>query len=257
MSESSEARNVFGETPKTAGEDARAPQSKDEQSRWLLLREGRCAFDYNMAMDEALLELASELGFPVLRFYGWTEPAASFGYSQAYAEIGKLTMLRPLVRRPTGGGLVPHDADWTYSVVIPPKNPWYRIKAAESYRRVHEWLRDAFSVMNVATTLSPQRQKAIPGQCFVGAEKDDLLWHGRKIAGAAQRRSRTGLLIQGSVQPPPLSLSREGWEKAMCHTASKCFGVEWKTMEIGTGLRNLVENLRAAKYGRKEFNEKR
>jgi lipoate-protein ligase A len=257
MGEISEARNVFGETPKTAGEDARAPQKNNEHSTWLLLREGECAFDYNMAMDEALLESASGLGFPALRFYGWTEPAASFGYSQEFAEIEKLTMLRPLVRRPTGGGLVPHDADWTYSVVIPPKNPWYRIKATESYRRIHEWLGDAFGVMNVATTLSPQRQKEIPGQCFVGAEKDDLLWHGRKIAGAAQRRSRTGLLIQGSVQSPSISLSRESWEDAMCQAAAKSFGVEWKTMEIGADLRNLVENLRATKYGRKEFNEKR
>jgi lipoate-protein ligase A len=257
MSESSEAPNVFGETPKTAGGDARAPQASAERSKWLLLREGRCAFDYNMAMDEALLESASEVGFPVLRFYGWTEPAASFGYSQEYAQIEKLTMLRPLVRRPTGGGLVPHDADWTYSIVIPPKNLWYHIKATESYQRIHEWLRDAFSMMNVATTLSPQRQKEIPGQCFVGAEKDDLLWHGRKIAGAAQRRSRNGLLIQGSVQPPPISLSRESWEDAMCQVAEARFGVKWNTMEIRVTLQNLAENLRAAKYGRKEFNEKR
>jgi lipoate-protein ligase A len=197
------------------------------------------------------------LDFPVLRFYGWTELAASFGYSQEYAEIEKLTMLRPLVRRPTGGGVVPHDADWTYSLIFPPRHPWYRIKAVESYQRVHEWLRDAFSRMNVSTTLSPQRQKEIPGQCFVGAEKDDLLWHGRKIAGAAQRRSRNGLLIQGSVQPPPVTLLRATWENALCHAAVERFGVEWKTMKVGPDLRSLVENLRAAKYGRKEFNERR
>jgi lipoate-protein ligase A len=227
------------------------------QSIWTFLSEGKRAFDYNMAMDEALLESAPELGFPVLRFYGWTEPAASFGYSQRWAEIEKMTLLRPLVRRPTGGGVVPHDNDWTYSLVFPPEHAWYQLKAAESYQRVHEWLRDAFSRMNVPTTLSPQRQKEIPGQCFIGAEKDDLLWHGRKIAGAAQRRTRNGLLIQGSVQPPPISLSRERWELAMCEVARARLGMEWKAMEPGLKLRNLVENLRITKYGRKEFNEKR
>jgi lipoate-protein ligase A len=228
-----------------------------EQTTWLLLRQARHTYDYNMALDEALLESAAELGAPVLRFYGWTESAASFGYSQNYAEIEKLTMLRPLVRRPTGGGLVPHDADWTYSLVFPPEHSWYRLKALESYRRVHEWLRDAFHRLNVTTTLSPQRQKEIPGQCFVGAEKDDLLWHGRKIAGAAQRRTRDGLLIQGSVQPPPVSLSRDGWEVAMCQSASERFGVQWNPMVIEPKLQNLVEDLRATKYGRPEFNAKR
>ncbi|HEX3716335.1 MAG TPA: hypothetical protein VH595_00060 [Verrucomicrobiae bacterium] len=224
---------------------------------WLLLRQGRRAFDYNMALDEALLDSAPQLAGPVLRFYGWTEPAASFGYSQKYTEVEKLTVLRPLVRRPTGGGLVPHDKDWTYSLIFPPKHFWYRFKATESYLRVHEWLRDAFAHINVPTTLSPVRQKEIPGQCFIGAEKDDLLWHRRKIAGAAQRRTRNGLLIQGSVQPPPISLSRDPWENAMCQVAREKHGIEWQTLTPDLKLQNLVANLRATKYGRQDFNEKR
>ena len=112
---------------------------------WFLFRQGKNAADYNMALDEALLQSAPQLGRPVLRFYGWLEPAATFGYSQSYAEIEKLTMLRPLLRRPTGGGLVPHDADWTYSLVFPAGHFWHRLKAVESYRRVHEWIRDAFA----------------------------------------------------------------------------------------------------------------
>ncbi len=231
------------------------PQSG--RAPWLLLRQGKHDFDYNMALDEALLESAPERDCPVLRFYGWTEPAASFGYSQNWAEIEKLTALRPLLRRPTGGGLVPHDTDWTYSLVFPPGHFWYRFKAAESYLRVHQWLRDAFAQMDVPATLSPLRQKEIPGQCFVGAEKDDLLWHGRKIAGAAQRRTRNGLLIQGSVQPPPIQLLRKRWETAMCQAGREHLGIEWKALEPGSELQNLVESLRAAKYGRKDFNEKR
>src|SRR5207245_480278 len=143
-------------------------------------------------------------GRPVLRLYSWTERAASFGYFQRYAEIEGLTLLRPLVRRPTGGGLVPHDADWTYSLLFPMGHEWYSLAAIESYRRVHEWLQAAFAGLNVETELAPVAYKPRPGQCFAGYERFDLLWQGRKIAGAAQRRRSDGLLIQGSVQPPPL-----------------------------------------------------
>jgi len=221
------------------------------------LREAKNAADYNMALDEALLQSAPEIGRPVLRFYGWREPAASFGYAQRHAEIEKLTLLRPLVRRPTGGGLVPHDTDWTYSLAFPPAHYWYQLKAAESYRRVHQWLREAFSKMGVATTLSPSSQKEIPGQCFIGAEKDDVMWHGRKIAGAAQRRTRRGLLIQGSVQPPPIGLNRDNWETAMRETAQTGFSVEWEEMAINSRLRNLVNELRAEKYGQPSYTQKR
>ena len=96
---------------------------------WLLLNSSPGAADLNMALDEALLEFASQSGKPVSRFYGWVERAASFGYSQKYGEVARLTVLRPLVRRPTGGGLVPHDADWTYSLVFPPGHWWYASRA--------------------------------------------------------------------------------------------------------------------------------
>ena len=153
---------------------------------WLLLRQGKHAFDYNMALDEALLESAPELGRPVLRFYGWTEPAASFGYSQRWAEIEKLTVLRPLVRRPTGGGLVPHDKDWTYSLVFPPEHFWYRLKAAESYRRVHEWLRDAFDANERAHDTLAAASKGNPRPMFRrrGKGRSSLAWPQNRRRGA-------------------------------------------------------------------------
>ena len=80
---------------------------------------------FNMALDEVLLVSAASLAHTVLRFYSWTQPAASFGYFQRYSEVEQLTSLRPLVRRPTGGGVVPHDRDWTYSVAFAPDHPWY------------------------------------------------------------------------------------------------------------------------------------
>jgi lipoate-protein ligase A len=210
-----------------------------------------------MALDEALLQAASSLGRPVLRFYGWTEPAASFGYFQKFAEVEQMTLLRPLVRRPTGGGLVPHDADWTYSLAFPPGDPWYALKATGSYQRVHEWFQAGFLKMGITTELAPCCKKSLPGQCFIGHEKSDLLWHGGKIAGAAQRRTRDGLLIQGSVQPPPLKLARSDWEQAMCDTAESSQLVQWTELKPDAALTRRVAELVEKTYSLDSYNRRR
>jgi lipoate-protein ligase A len=210
-----------------------------------------------MALDEALLEAMSRLGKPLLRLYGWTEPAASFGYFQKYVEVERATLLRPLVRRPTGGGIVPHDSDWTYSLAFPAGGEWHSLRAVESYRRVHEWIQAAFARLNIPTELASCCQKSSPGQCFAGHEKFDVLWHGRKIAGAAQRRTRAGLLVQGSIQPPLLGLAKIDWQKAMCDAAHFDFGVQWTEFESDTLLRERAEALARDKYAVSAYNQKR
>jgi len=227
------------------------------QSPWYLLQSGPGDYAFNMALDEALLEAAPRLGRPVLRFYSWAEPAASFGYFQRYAEIERLTGLRPLVRRPTGGGLVPHDADWTYSIAFPPIDDWYRLSATDSYRRIHEWISMAFARLNVTTELAPVCNKTLPGQCFQGHERFDLLWRGRKIAGAAQRRTRNGLLIQGSVQPAVLGVVRTVWEKAMCDAAREGQCADWTAFHPDAPLAERTLQLVRQKYSQADYNQKR
>ena len=227
-----------------------------QPSMWFLLASGTRAPAENMAWDHALLETAAALGSPVLRFYGWTEPAATFGYFQKYQEIERLTKLRPLIRRPTGGGLVPHDADWTYSLSFPPRTDWHGLKAVESYRRAHEWVQAAFRALRLPTELATCCRKEAPGQCFVGAEQFDVLWQDRKIAGAAQRRTRDGLLIQGSIQPPP-EADRAAFESAFCAAAQANWGISWEPLEISAALNGRVQELVREKYSRREFNERR
>lgn len=210
-----------------------------------------------MAMDEALLEAMPRLRHPVLRFYGWTQPAASFGYFQRYREVEQLTPLRPLVRRPTGGGIVPHDIDWTYSLVFPHQHDWYWVSAKESYRRVHLWIQQAFASLGIQTTMAAAALKHQPGQCFVGHEPADLLWRGRKIAGAAQRRRKDGLLIQGSVQSPVPGLQREDWQRTMRTTGSTVQSVVWREEAPGELVHQRAHELEQGKYSQPRYNQGR
>lgn len=226
-------------------------QAQPGPDPWLCLVDRPNPGAFNMAMDEALLEVAPTLGQPLLRFYEWSEPAATFGYSQSCAEVARLTPLRPLIRRPTGGGLVPHDHDYTYTVVVPPVHDWYRLRARESYRRVHDWLRRAFDRLGWRTDLAATAHTGAPGQCFARAEQFDVLRDGAKIAGAAQRRTRSGLLIQGSIQPPPGAPARRAWQEAMRQAAEEDWSVRWSPFAVSAALRRRAEQLAAEKYSTK------
>jgi lipoate-protein ligase A len=224
---------------------------------WLLLRTGPGVPSRNMALDEALLEHASNIGGPVLRLYGWNEPAATFGYFQKYSEVSGWTTLRPLIRRPTGGGLVPHDCDWTYSLIIPPAHGWYNTRAEESYRRVHDWITESFRAMEIQAQLSECCEKPAPGRCFIGAEKFDVLSDGKKIAGAAQKRNRQGLLIQGSIQPPNKNSKRADWENALLASGVARFDLEWRELKLPEAVEARAAELDALKYGTDAYNQRR
>ena len=213
---------------------------------WLRLDSGENTPAYNMALDEALLENAATLRQPVLRFYGWTEPCATFGYSQKITQIEAATKLRPLIRRCTGGGLVPHDGDWTYSLIFPPSHEWTGLTATESYLRTHKLLQAAFEKIGVETVLANSCRRPKPGECFEGHELHDLLWNSKKIAGAAQRRNRHGLLIQGSVQKAG-DWSQTIWRDFL---SQGCLQLE----DIPE---TRAHELAEAKYSKAEFNRKR
>jgi lipoate-protein ligase A len=232
------------------------PQHAPVKAGWLVAPQSGSAA-WNMAFDETLLAAAKDFERPLLRFYGWTEPAASFGYFQHIADVEKSTLLRPLVRRPTGGGIVPHDADWTYSLAIPSTEDWYGLRASASYRHIHEWIQAALATLGVLTELASCCRKELPGQCFVGHEKDDLLFHGRKIAGAAQRRTQSGLLIQGSVQPPALPIARAAWERSMIEVAHHKWGTAWEPWSLPESWLEHVGDLTASKYQLATYNRQR
>ena len=225
---------------------------------WFFFDTGAGSPGFNMAFDEALLLWIPKLGSVLFRVYGWTEPTVSFGYFQNYRVAEAIADGRPIVRRPTGGGIVFHGADWTYAIAIPTHHWWYRLKAIESYRVLHEWIAAAFAKLGLPTTLALQKHKPLDvGQCFVGHEQYDLLFEGQKIAGAAQRRTRSGLLIQGSVLPPEARLELAEWVRAMKETAETVFKVEWTSWVPPAELISQATQLAVEKFNTLEFIRRR
>ncbi len=156
-----------------------------------------------MATDEWLL-LSSPA--PVLRAYRWARPEITFGYPQRWSEVEPLADDRPATRRWTGGGLVEHGDDLTLTLAIPASEPLSQLRPTDSYRLIHNAVFHALHAAHPAVRLATAAD-ARPGlACFTSPACLDLLLDGRKILGGAQRRSRAGLLYQGSLQhltPPP------------------------------------------------------
>jgi len=156
-----------------------------------------------MAVDEALLLTTPN---PVLRLYRWNGPWVSLGCFGPIAQARSAFPGRPLVRRWTGGGLVDHTADWTYSLAVPKNDFLATLGTAASYRTIHSALATALRHSGLPATLAAAPAPGPAGLCFQQPVLADVLYAGRKIAGAAQRRNRHGLLHQGSLQgvvPPP------------------------------------------------------
>jgi lipoyl(octanoyl) transferase len=149
----------------------------------------------NMAIDETLFLTAA---YPVLRSYRWVRPSVSFGYFTPWSEVGLRFAGRDLVRRWTGGGIVEHGQDFTYSLICPGnKNLPTTI---EFYRLVHlaisNILQENGCPVEMVLLSEPVRSPA----CFEKPVQFDLKLRDQKVAGAAIRRSPKGLLLQGSIQ---------------------------------------------------------
>lgn len=150
-----------------------------------------------MAVDESLLR---HVETPVLRLYGWGQACVSIGYFQKASVVPAGT---PFVRRYTGGGLVEHGQDLTYTLVLPADHPLTLAGTLPSYRAIHEAVASALQTSGIVCHLATTQPKKDHASCFLKPVPADVLdSQDRKLAGAAQRRSRQGCLHQGSILLP-------------------------------------------------------
>jgi lipoate-protein ligase A len=158
---------------------------------------------WNMAVDEALLDSAVGDARATLRFYRWSRPTLSLGYFQAVGQRVSHAASSgcPCVRRPTGGGAIIHDAELTYSLALPATHALASSPVALA-RAVHETLIAALTPLSGATvTLAPAAPSVRPEPflCFARRVAGDVLLGEAKIAGSAQRRRQAAVLQHGSI----------------------------------------------------------
>lgn len=178
-------------------------------AKWQVIDTGLATAKANMDLDVQLLEGLSETSSPILHLYDWTMPSATYGYfldPSIYLSQEAFNCL-DLSRRPTGGGVTFHVADWAFSILIPASHDAYSINTLENYAFVNNLVikvlkrflgsnDQEFSLL--PTEFQPMDSHSI-NFCMAKPTKYDVMLEGKKVGGGAQRRKRSGFLHQGTI----------------------------------------------------------
>ena len=192
---------------------------------WRLIETGIGSAGWNMALDETLLEGFREGDLPILRLYGW-EPSLSLGrfsYVHKSVDIKRAEQQGLLfVRRMTGGGILVHGADLSYTLILPRKSLKEK-GVKESYRHLCSFLIRLYEKLGLNANFAHDLQ--LEGErsdiCLAGNEAYDIMIEGEKMGGNAQRYTRHALFQHGSIPMrldearfKPLFLKESGLKRA-------------------------------------------
>jgi lipoate-protein ligase A len=181
-----------------------------EQAMWEIVDSGRRSAEENMGLDAEMLAHLDKRERPILHFYEWEGAAATYGYFTDPARYLDLEAAKrmglSLARRSTGGGIVFHLWDMAFSVLVPAHCPQFSTNTLENYGFVNQAVLAAvemFLVERGSSRLIEQDFEAKDAHCshFCMAKptKYDVVREGRKIVGAAQRKTKAGFLHQGTI----------------------------------------------------------
>lgn len=196
---------------------------------------GAASASDNMAIDSDLLAAISSASNPILHAYNWIAPAATYGYfcdpslwldAHVVQELGL-----DLARRATGGGITLHTNDLAFSFLLPAHHPAFTTSTLANYAFVNNavgkaielWLHTPLSLLPDDTTPLSEGCRHF---CMARATRYDIVVNGRKIGGAAQRRTDRGYLHHGTIAltwpdpsiTKPLFRDEKVWDAIMLTT---------------------------------------
>ena len=167
---------------------------------------------YNMAVDEELLSRAQAAEtLPVLRFYTWDPPAVSIGKFQKIETAVNADACKrrgfDIVRRITGGRAVLHNKELTYSIIARIDDPLFPSTVLGTYKVIAAGLVTGLRNLGIPAEMVSRggrnadlvEKKASNPACFSSPSWYEIVVHGKKIVGSAQRRLSNAFLQHGSI----------------------------------------------------------
>ncbi len=237
------------------------------KSRWRIIDTGAADAFTNMALDEALLRSYSlHSSPPTFRVYGWKSAALSLGYSQDAREALGAGAPDSFVRRITGGGIIRHGKELTYSLVCAKEDLGIPERVALSYKIISSFLITFYKKLGLDAAFAcdvagPGEKFGIPSAfCFDSKEKYDIVVGGRKIGGSAQKRSGNVIFQHGSIPFGPLEellkrpVKAAGLSGSLIGSFKATFGITTEEGGLSSSEETLFQELKARKYASREWN---
>jgi len=186
--------------------------------KWRLIISGARPPAENMEIDYTLWQsVAKKESPPTLRFYQWDPSAVSLGYNQNAERVINTEFCKdsniPVVKRPTGGSAIFHDAELTYSFCSHVDGHPSFASPLGSYFAVCRGIINGMK--RTGLKLEPRgfsegKEPSFTGRdCFSLSSRHDLVYGNKKVVGSAQRRNRRAFLQHGSIL---LAIRRDLWE---------------------------------------------
>lgn len=156
-----------------------------------------------MQQDEELLK---GVDVPTVRFYQFFPRAVTYGYF-IKPDLWLKTDSGDVARRPTGGGLIFHEEDFSFTVALPLDHPITKLPTLQRYQLINNQLLRVLNFSSISM-LKHRIEDGIDQLCMANPTEYDLMYKQKKIAGAAQRKNRQGFIHQCS-----LFLLEPTWER--------------------------------------------
>lgn len=215
-----------------------------------------------MAADEAACEA---LPAPyVLRFYNWKAPGVTFGYSQRRKAVGEAVAaagcaFTDIVRRPTGGGIVFHAEDLTFSFIF--HSPGVYFEPGKVYDRLHSAIKAEYGRQGMPFDLLSEKTRDYAVNdpvmdCFSKPVNMDILYNGKKVLGGALRKLGDYMLYQASFQAPDARANAALHRNAVIKALGAEYGLEWETAGIAPAALARTGQLAVGKYRTPGWNER-
>ena len=204
----------------------------EKKSSFRVIKDAKNSAKINMATDDALISSFENNDIPILRVYHWTN-SFTIGVSQDFSSYSFANEYEgDYAKRVTGGGVLFHGHDLSYSLVIPTALlKSYNIK--QSYEKICYFLIDFYKKLGLKTNYAKDDESVMLSKnefCQVGFEAYDILVNGQKIGGNAQRRTKKVIFQHGSI--PICTVKKGNTNGDKSNSIDNRYGISLEDLDI-------------------------